>query len=143
MLVFRDELLNDEAFYSLQEARIIIGSWRRHHNAVRPASCPARVQITSTGGAHTRIRRVAGVATSTGFAGHAGDTASIKLVFHSDHLMKAGSRRDMQLGKVPLHRFGPLDFHPNVQSDRTYANGTSPTLAVGNDCGVEILEDSP
>jgi len=30
------ELLNGEIFYSLREARIIIGSWRRHYNAVRP-----------------------------------------------------------------------------------------------------------
>ena len=31
----RDELLNSEIFYSLREARIIIGSWRCHYNAVR------------------------------------------------------------------------------------------------------------
>ena len=37
---FRDELLNGEIFYSLREAEIIIESWRRHYNAVRPhASC--------------------------------------------------------------------------------------------------------
>ena len=33
---FRDELLNGEIFYSLREAEIIIESWRRHYNAVRP-----------------------------------------------------------------------------------------------------------
>lgn len=32
----RDELLNGEIFYSLQEAQVIIESWRRHYNAVRP-----------------------------------------------------------------------------------------------------------
>ncbi len=32
----RDELLNGEIFYSLREAEIVIESWRRHHNAVRP-----------------------------------------------------------------------------------------------------------
>lgn len=32
----RDELLNGEIFYSLAEARIIIESWRRHYNGVRP-----------------------------------------------------------------------------------------------------------
>lgn len=32
----RDELLNGEIFYSLAEARIVIESWRRHYNAVRP-----------------------------------------------------------------------------------------------------------
>ena len=32
----RDELLDGEIFYSLAEARIIIESWRRHYNRVRP-----------------------------------------------------------------------------------------------------------
>ena len=32
----RDELLNGEIFYSLNEAQIVIESWRRHYNAVRP-----------------------------------------------------------------------------------------------------------
>jgi putative transposase len=32
----RDELLNGEIFYTLQEAQIIIESWRRHYNAIRP-----------------------------------------------------------------------------------------------------------
>lgn len=33
---FRDELLDAEVFYSLREAQILIGRWRRHCNAVRP-----------------------------------------------------------------------------------------------------------
>src|SRR5439155_17453996 len=32
----RDELLDGEIFYTLREAKIIIESWRRHYNAVRP-----------------------------------------------------------------------------------------------------------
>ena len=32
----RDELLNGEIFYSLKEAQIVIESWRRHFNTVRP-----------------------------------------------------------------------------------------------------------
>ena len=32
----RDELLNGEIFYSLKEAQIIIESWRRHYNTIRP-----------------------------------------------------------------------------------------------------------
>lgn len=32
----RDELLDGEIFYSLREAKIIIESWRRHFNTVRP-----------------------------------------------------------------------------------------------------------
>jgi putative transposase len=34
----RDELLNGEIFYSLKEARIVIESWRRHYNEIRPHS---------------------------------------------------------------------------------------------------------
>jgi transposase InsO family protein len=32
----RDELLNGEIFYLIKEARIVIESWRRHYNIVRP-----------------------------------------------------------------------------------------------------------
>jgi putative transposase len=34
----RDELLNGEIFYSLKEAQIVIGQWRKHYNTVRPHS---------------------------------------------------------------------------------------------------------
>ena len=32
----RDELLDGEIFYTLQEARVVVESWRRHDNSVRP-----------------------------------------------------------------------------------------------------------
>jgi hypothetical protein len=32
----RDELLNGEIFYTLGEAQIVIESWRRHYNTIRP-----------------------------------------------------------------------------------------------------------
>lgn len=32
----RDELLDGEIFYTLREAEIVIESWRRHYNSVRP-----------------------------------------------------------------------------------------------------------
>ena len=32
----RDELLNIEIFYSLKEAQVLIGAWRKHYNAIRP-----------------------------------------------------------------------------------------------------------
>jgi putative transposase len=32
----RDELLNGEIFYTLSEAQIVIESWRRHYNTIRP-----------------------------------------------------------------------------------------------------------
>lgn len=34
----RDECLNQEIFYSLKEARIVIEQWRRHYNEIRPHS---------------------------------------------------------------------------------------------------------
>jgi len=34
----RDELLNGEIFYSLKEAKVVIGQWRQHYNTVRPHS---------------------------------------------------------------------------------------------------------
>ena len=35
---FRDECLSLEWFRSHEEARVLIGSWRRHYNEVRPHS---------------------------------------------------------------------------------------------------------
>lgn len=32
----RDELLDGKIFYTLREVQIVIESWRRHYNAVRP-----------------------------------------------------------------------------------------------------------
>jgi transposase InsO family protein len=32
------ELLKGEIFYTLQEAKVVIESWRRHYNTVRPHS---------------------------------------------------------------------------------------------------------
>ncbi len=34
----RDELLNGEIFFTLEEVRIITGQWREHYNKVRPHS---------------------------------------------------------------------------------------------------------
>ena len=34
----RDEFLNGEIFYTLQEARILIEDWRRQYNMIRPHS---------------------------------------------------------------------------------------------------------
>jgi hypothetical protein len=41
----RDQLLNGEIFYSLREVQIVIESWRRHYNRIRPHAC-ARVRVT-------------------------------------------------------------------------------------------------
>ena len=70
-------------FYTLREAQIVIESWRRHYNTIRPhASIGYK---PPAGGVRARIRRVAGCATPTGSAGHAGATANLKLTFHLDH----------------------------------------------------------
>src|SRR5215471_4074846 len=42
------------------------------------------IQATSTGGVRARLRRVAGCATPSGSAGHADETANLKLTFHLD-----------------------------------------------------------
>ena len=34
----RDECLNGEIFYTLQEARVLIEAWRRQYNTIRPHS---------------------------------------------------------------------------------------------------------
>jgi putative transposase len=38
---FRDQLLNGEIFYTLQEAQIIIEQWSIHYNTIRPHSALA------------------------------------------------------------------------------------------------------
>lgn len=35
---FRDNLLNGEVFYSLKEARVVVGEWVKHYNQARPHS---------------------------------------------------------------------------------------------------------
>ena len=65
----RDELLDGEIFYTLKEAQIVIESWRRHFNAIRPTN--PWTQAASTRGVRASIRRVAGCATPAGSAGHA------------------------------------------------------------------------
>ena len=59
----------------LRAAQITIESWQRHYNT---AARLTRIQAASTGGVHACIRRVAGCATPTGSAGHAGATTNLK-----------------------------------------------------------------
>src|SRR5262249_39635781 len=58
----RDELLNGETFYTLRQAQIVIESWRRHYNTIRPHASigykPPAPEVFVP-----RIRRVAGCAT--------------------------------------------------------------------------------
>ena len=57
----RDELLNGEIFYSLREAQIVIESWRRHYNTVRPHASLG-YQATGARGLRAGLRRVASLA---------------------------------------------------------------------------------
>src|SRR6516225_7973768 len=59
-----------------------------------------RIQATSTRGVHARIRRVAGCATPTGSAGHAGATANLELTFHLDHSAGADQPRSGNLSAI-------------------------------------------
>jgi hypothetical protein len=82
----RDELLNGEILYTLKEAQIVIESWRRHYNAVRPQGF-ARLQATGTGGVRACARRVAVCAPSYRSDGHApaGAKTAVKLTLQLHH----------------------------------------------------------
>ena len=90
----RDELLNGEIFYTLREAEIVIESWRRHYNAVRPHTsigyrAPAPEVFTPTFLAWPATQ------TPASYVGHAaaGAKTSPKLTFNPDHLVGAGQCR--------------------------------------------------
>ena len=46
--IFRDELLNGEIFYTLEEAKIIIEQWRKHYNTKRPRALGYRPPAPET-----------------------------------------------------------------------------------------------
>jgi hypothetical protein len=71
----------------------------RHNRWTQVAPRLNRIQATSTRGVRARIRRVAGCATPTGSAGHAGATANLKLTFHLDH--SAGADQLSQRHRLP------------------------------------------
>src|SRR5262245_19383233 len=82
-----------------------------------------RIQATSTRGVRARIRRVAGCATPTGSAGHAGATANLELTFHLDHSAEAdqlatATRKESNMGLLIVT--GTLrvsQFWPGGRSD--------------------------
>src|SRR3982751_508737 len=86
----RDELLNGEIFYTLREARVVIESWRRHYNSVRPHASlgyrPPAPEVVVPG-----LRGLAGCAHPTGSADQAlgSATTNPELTFNSDHPMGA------------------------------------------------------
>jgi putative transposase len=64
----RDELLDGEIFYSLREAQIIIESWRRHYNTVRPHASLDHRAVSSVPIADGLKRQVAFPCRSSGKA---------------------------------------------------------------------------
>jgi transposase InsO family protein len=85
----RDELLDGEIFYTLREAEIVIESWRRHYNMVRPH---ASIGYRAPGSVRASPRRMAGCATPTRSAGHPNRRAQANnaLTFNPDHPRGAG-----------------------------------------------------
>jgi putative transposase len=88
----RDELLDGEIFYSLREARIVIESWRRHYNTIRPHAS-LRYKPPAPEVFVPAFAAWASCATPSGSAGHAGETANLKLTFHLDHSAGADHSR--------------------------------------------------
>jgi putative transposase len=87
----RDELLDGEIFYTLREAQIVIESWRRHYNTVRPhasldyqAPAPEVFVPALAAWPHIQPRPA-----SAGRA-PAGLSASPKLTLQTDHPVGAG-----------------------------------------------------
>ena len=102
----RDELLNGEVLYTFKEAQIIIKSWRRHCNTIRPHALLG-LQTTCTGGLGARARCVAAcAAASISAAGHAGAAECIQLAFNPDHSMKAGQQGPVGLAANCIYNEG-------------------------------------
>jgi transposase InsO family protein len=69
----RDELLNGEIFTTLREAQVLIESWRRHYNAVRPHSslgyrppAPEAILPPARGLPYATLRSAHGLAKAAG-----------------------------------------------------------------------------
>jgi hypothetical protein len=81
----RDELLNGEIFYTLREAQIVIESWRRHYNTIRPHASlgykPPAPEVF--------VPAFACLAGSTRRPGHTGSTTNLELTFNLEHSMGA------------------------------------------------------
>src|SRR5262249_48758376 len=72
------------------------------------------IQATGTGGIRARLRRVAGCAIPSGSAGHAGETANLKLTFHLDH--SEGADHSLRRRFRALYRTTPIPTDAGVIS---------------------------
>src|SRR5262249_34053858 len=109
----------------------------------RSGPTPQWIQATSTRGVRARIRRVAGCATPTGSAGHAGATANLKLTFHLDHSAGADQSRRRKprpsaaiqrevgrgLGRTLSRVLGRASIRANTLGAVNVPDGTSGTKA--------------
>ena len=86
----RYELLDGEIVYPLNEARIVIESWRNKHTSF--AASIAGLQAAGACGLCSGARRVAVCTNSNRCDGHApaGPEDSDAPIFHLDHLVGAG-----------------------------------------------------
>jgi transposase InsO family protein len=57
----RDELLNGEIFYTLRKAQIVIESWRRHYNTIRPHASIGYRKPGATWLSNIRCKKARGV----------------------------------------------------------------------------------
>ena len=118
----RDELLDGEIFYSLREAQIVIESWRRHYNRVRPHAALG-YKPPATRGIRARPRRVAGCATSNGSAGHASAQANLKLTFHLDYSVGADQKAEPMIAKTKIaNRLRDMDYRAARRAPAGSAN---------------------
>ena len=135
----RDELLDGEIFYSLREAQIVIESWRRHYNAVRPHRI-SQLSPAGTGSVRACAGRVAVYAAAIRSAAHAPTGAEIdaKLTLLPDHSVGADqdrSNRDFR------HSAGGRPGRPAVKMPSRHGCGI-PTHCDGRSSGAGA-PDSP
>jgi hypothetical protein len=97
----RDELLDGEIFYTLKEAQIVIESWRRHYNAIRPHASlgykpPAPEVFVPAFAAWPSVPQNR----SDGHAPASAETA-VKLTLKLDHQM--GADQSLRMHSVRMH----------------------------------------
>ena len=67
----RDECLNSELFFSLQEARVVVEDWRMEYNTVRPHSSLGRIPPAAYAAGRTSKGAGRGLPTGMRYAGAA------------------------------------------------------------------------
>jgi putative transposase len=108
----RDELLDGEIFYSLREAKVIIESWRRHYNAVRPHQSlgyrpPAPEVFVPAIAARAALQLKANAQHSSGpasAAARASPATNHELTFSLDHSVGADQTRQASIRRPNTDR---------------------------------------